>query len=100
MHGKLINNNFMKKLFAKALLVVALTVAAAMQTTAQESFAYQAVIRDSEGNLITQGTVGLRFSLTNAGKAYYVETQTATPNQYGNVSVIIGDGYLNKEYRV
>ena len=81
----------MKKLFATTLATALFIMVAVVQLIAQEKFAYQAVIRDSEGNLITQGTVGLRFSLTNAGKAYYVETQTATPNQYGNVSVIIGD---------
>ncbi|MBR5167911.1 MAG: hypothetical protein IKW86_07605 [Salinivirgaceae bacterium] len=81
----------MKKLFATTLATALFIMVAVVQLIAQEKFAYQAVIRDSEGNLITQGTVGLRFSLTNAGKAYYVEAQTATPNQYGNVSVIIGD---------
>ena len=81
----------MKGLFVRTMAIVALTILSVVQTMAQEKFAYQAVIRDSEGNLVTQGTVGLKFSLTNGGKTYYVETQTATPNQYGNVSVIIGD---------
>ena len=81
----------MKNLFARTLATALFIMVAALQLIAQEKFAYQAVIRDSEGNLVTQGKVGLKFSLTNAGKTYYVETQTATPNQYGNVSVIIGE---------
>ena len=82
----------MKNLFAKALFAVALIVAAAMQTTAQESFAYQAVIRDGEGNLITNSEVELKFSLLNGGKTQYAETQKAKANQYGNISVMIGAG--------
>ena len=82
----------MKNLFAKALFAVALTIAAAMQTTAQESFAYQAVIRDGEGNLITNSEVELKFSLLNDGKTQYAETQKAKANQYGNISVMIGTG--------
>ena len=43
----------MKKLFATTLATVLFIMVAAMQLIAQEKFAYQAVIRDSEGNLIT-----------------------------------------------
>ena len=82
----------MKNLFVRVLAVVALTVTAAMQTTAQESFAYQAVIRDGEGNLITNSEVELKFSLLNGGKTQYAETQKAKANQYGNISVMIGAG--------
>ncbi len=82
----------MKKLFATTLAIVVFAIVAAVQVVAQTGFAYQAVIRDSEGNLITQGEVGLQFSLMNAGKTYYVEAKKATPDQYGNISVIIGDG--------
>ena len=82
----------MRKLFVRVLAAIALTVAAVMPSLAQESFAYQAVIRDAKGELITNKEVGLRFSLMNGGKAYYVETQKAVTNQYGNISVEIGKG--------
>ncbi len=82
----------MKNLFVRVLAVVALAIAAAMQSTAQESFAYQAVIRDGEGNLITNSEVELKFSLLNGGKTQYAETQKAKANQYGNISVMIGAG--------
>ncbi len=81
----------MKNLFMHSLATALFIMVAAVQLIAQEQFAYQAVIRDNEGNLVTQGKVGLKFSLTNGGKTYYVETQNATPDQYGNVSVIIGE---------
>ena len=81
----------MRNLFARVLAVVALSIAAIVQTYAQGSFAYQAVIRDTKGELITNKEVGLRFSLMYGGKNYYVETQKAQTNEYGNVSVIIGN---------
>ena len=76
----------------KIMAVLVITVSAAAQVNAQESFAYQAVIRDSEGTLVTEKEVGLQFSLMNEGKAYYVETQKTATNQYGNISVEIGKG--------
>ncbi len=82
----------MKNLFVRVLAVVALAVAATVQTMAQESFSYQVVIRDGNGTLVNSGKVGLRFTLLNGGKDYYVETQTAEPNKYGNISVMIGAG--------
>ena len=81
----------MRNLFARVLAVVALSIAAIVQTYAQGNFAYQAVIRDTKGELITNKEVGLRFSLMYGGKTYYVETQKAQANEYGNVSVIIGN---------
>lgn len=80
----------MRKFFMSALAVVALAITATVQTVAQESFAYQAVVRDAQGELITNKEVKLRFSLMYDGKTYYVETQNAKTNQYGNISVIIG----------
>ena len=82
----------MKKLFAKTLLAVAFAIAAAMPSMAQESFAYQAVIRNTGGELITNKDVNLKFSLMQGGKTYYVETQKAKTNQYGNINVNIGAG--------
>ena len=82
----------MRKFFMSALAVVALAITVTVQTVAQESFAYQAVIRDSEGKLIIEKEVGVRFSLMYGGEAKYVETQKAKTNQYGNISVMIGTG--------
>ena len=81
----------MRQLFFRALTVATLMVAATLQTIAQNVFAYQAVIRDSEGTLITNQKVGLRFSLLYADSVCYAETQDAVTNQYGNISVVIGN---------
>ncbi len=82
----------MKNLFVRVLAVVALAIAATVQTMAQQSFAYQAVIRNSKGELVANKEVGLKFSLINGGKTHYAETQKAKANQYGNISVMIGEG--------
>ena len=86
----------MKNLFVKTLAIVAVVIAAAVQTMAQESFAYQAVIRNAEGELIANQDVNLKFSLSNGGKTYYTETQQAKTNQYGNISVEVGKGKAEK----
>lgn len=82
----------MKRLFVKIMAAVAITVSATAQLNAQESFSYQAVIRNAEGQLVDNKEVGLRFSLMHDGEAKYVETQKSATNQYGNIQVLIGTG--------
>ncbi len=60
-----------------------------------QSIAYQAVARNSSGNLIASQTVSLRFSIHNAtasGVVVYSETQTATTNALGLFSAEVGQG--------
>ena len=60
-------------------------------TVAQNSFSYQAVIRDG-GKVLENKTVNLRLSVMLDDKVYYSEQQVATTNAYGNVSVSVGEG--------
>ena len=80
-------SNFMRTVFA-----IVLAIVSAVPTFAQDSFAYQAVIRDANGELITNKEVNLKFSLMQGNSTYYVETQKAKANEYGNISVEIGKG--------
>ena len=82
----------MKKLFSRTVTALMLVIMAAAYSFAQDSFAYQAVIRDAKGELIISKEVNLRFSLMNGESTYYVETQKAKTNEYGNISVEIGKG--------
>ena len=83
----------MKKTFLKIAALFAVVVATTSSVLAQGSFAYQAVIRDSNGELVKDKSVNAKFSLGEQGKsAVYVETQTAKTNQYGNISVMVGSG--------
>jgi len=82
----------MKKLFT-FLMLIALTVS--VFTQAPQKLSYQAVIRNSIGQLVTNQAVGIRLSIlqgSSTGTAVYVETQTATANANGLASIEIGGG--------
>lgn len=80
----------------RTMLTVALLFAATFsKAQAPQGFNYQAVVRDGAGSLITSGIVNLEFTIrksTASGTTVYKETQTATPNQYGQVATVIGSG--------
>jgi len=80
----------MKK-FYMTLLTVALAAASIAQVP--DKMSYQAVIRDTEGNLVTGQEIGMQISIlqgTADGTAAYIETQTPTTNANGLVSIEIG----------
>ncbi len=79
-----------------ALVLISITFAIST-TFAQvpQALNYQAVARNSSGNLITNQTVGLRLSVlagSSTGTVSYEETQTATTNQFGLFTIAIGTG--------
>ena len=80
----------MKKLFS-SLMLTALLAIVSVNAIAQNSFNYQAVIRDG-GTVLVNKTVNLRLSVMLDDKVYYSEQQEATTNAYGNVSVSVGEG--------
>ena len=60
-----------------------------------EGFNYQAVIRDSGGNVITSQNVGVKFSIhqsSASGPIAYSETQSPTTNEFGLINLQIGNG--------
>ena len=78
-----------------SLAVVAIGLLTIAQTP--NSFNYQAVVRASDGTILQNSTVSFRFSIlegTATGTAMYVETQSATTNQYGLVDLTIGSGTM------
>lgn len=79
----------MRKLFT-ILAVVLLT--ATVWAQSPEKMSYQAVIRDASNNLITNHRVGMQISILDGAIPVYVETQTATTNVNGLVSIEIGAG--------
>ena len=82
----------MKKTFLKIVALFAVVAATTSSVLAQGSFAYQAVIRDSKGELVSNQEVNLQLSLMENKTAVYVETQKTKTNQYGNISVMVGAG--------
>ncbi len=67
----------------------------AMNAQAPENMNYQAVARNSSGNVLTNQAVGLRFTIRTGsagGTVEYQETASATTNQFGLFTHNIGTG--------
>ena len=82
----------MKKLFT-LLVIMALTISVFAQ--APQKMSYQAVIRNSSGQLVTNHVVGMRISIlqgSTTGTPVYVETQTPTTNANGLATIEVGGG--------
>lgn len=74
------------------LMVMCLTTLFAQ---APEKFTYQAVVRNSSGQLMASTNVGIRVSIlqgSSSGGSVYVETQTVATNANGLITLSIGDG--------
>lgn len=90
--------NAKKMLFAGACLL------AACFTQAQESqmpkaFSYQAVVRNSQGKVIAQQSVGIKVEIlqgSTEGAVVYAETQTPESSQTGTVNLLIGTGTVTE----
>ncbi len=82
--------NIKKLLVATSLFIGSLAFA-----QAPEKMSYQAVVRNTTNNLVTNQPVGMQISILQGsatGTAVYVETQTPTSNANGLVSLEIGGG--------
>ena len=82
----------MRKLFT---FLVAVLLTASVFAQSPEKMSYQAIIRNSSDQLVTNQTVGMQISIlqsSTSGTVVYVETQTPTTNANGLVSVSIGGG--------
>jgi hypothetical protein len=82
----------MKKIYS---ILVALLLTANVFAQAPQKMSYQAVIRKSNNALVQSLPVGMKISIlqgSTTGTPVYVETQTATTNANGLVSLEIGTG--------
>ena len=82
--------NIKKLIVATSLFIGSLAFA-----QAPEKMSYQAVVRNTTNNLVTNQPVGMQISILQGsptGTAVYVETQTPTSNANGLVSLEIGGG--------
>ena len=90
----------MKNIINKSvhLLIIALAhflISSSIFAQAPQKMSYQAVIRNSNDSLLISTPVGMRISLVQSsptGTVVYSETQTATTNTNGLVSLQIGMG--------
>ena len=84
----------MKRIFILLLVVI---IALNSWAQAPQKMSYQAVVRNASNNPVVSSAVGMKISILQgsaSGTTVYAETQTATTNDNGLVSVEIGTGAL------
>jgi hypothetical protein len=84
----------MKRFFLLLTMLVSLMMANIYSQTSK-SFHYQAVLRDNSGFAIANATLNLRISIhqsTALGTQVYSEVQSAVTNEFGLISVALGEG--------
>jgi hypothetical protein len=87
----------------KNLITIIITVLLTASAFAQspEKISYQAVVRDNRDSLVSNTLVGMQISILQgsvSGNTVYVETQTATTNSNGLVSLEIGTGISSDNF--
>ncbi len=89
----ILNYTTMKKFNLVVVFVLGCIFAAFSQVPG--AFNYQAVVRNSSGDIIANASVSFRVSIlqnSETGSPVYVETQHTTTNSFGLVSLKIGQG--------
>ena len=79
----------------RTLLFAYLLLGSLLYAQAPQMISYQAVIRNSNNNLVVNSTIGMKISIlqgSNSGPAVYEEIQTPVSNDNGLVSIEIGNG--------
>lgn len=82
-------------LYLIILCCLSLLLSTTISAQSPQSFPYQAVARDVNGNLLSNQLIALRFTIldnSNAGPVTYQEIQNVTTNALGLFSVNIGQG--------
>lgn len=82
----------MKKSF---LLTVAIIWSVINMAQVPQSFNYQTIVRDSQGNIITEQPVDIKLSIlrdSENGESVYSEHHKAVTNSHGLINLKIGTG--------
>lgn len=88
----------MQKVFT---ILTAVLLTANLFAQSPEKVSYQAVIRDSDNNLVANHSVGMQISILQgsaSGTAVYVETQAPVTNTNGLLSIEIGTGTSGDDF--
>ncbi len=83
------------------LAVFCLVLSAISFAQVPQKMSYQAVVRGSDNNLVTNQQVAMRVSILQGsvdGTAVYTETHSATTNANGLLTIEIGDGTSNDDF--
>lgn len=87
----------MKKFFLVLVLTIVILIVIGISGFAQipKSFKYQAIARGSDGTSIVNQDIGIRLSILSGsteGDVVYSETHTPTSNNFGLITLEIGNG--------
>jgi hypothetical protein len=88
-------NSLFQKICLFTCILLFLTFNTSVYAQAPRKFSYQAVVRNSAGNLVANSPVGIRFTILSGsatGIAVFSETHIPTTNSDGLASVEIGGG--------
>ncbi len=88
----------MQKLYS---LIVTLAIFSTLFSQSPEKMSYQAVLRNSSNNLVSNMTVGMKISILQGsaeGTLVYTETQSPETNANGLVSIEIGTGSTSDDF--
>ena len=84
----------MKKIYT---LFLVLIITGSLMAQTPQSFKYQAIARETGGQVVTNQLVGMQISIlqgSTSGTELYVETFTPTTNEFGLINLNIGAGTL------
>lgn len=87
----------MRKLLTSIFLMLAISTLAQVP----QGFNYQAVIRNSSGELITEQDVSVRISIlqgSTTGSPVYTETHSVQTNTFGLINLVIGQGESSDDF--
>ena len=76
-------------------LLAAIIISLGVLAQPPQKFSYQAVVRNASGKLVQGASIGIRISILKgsaSGNSVYTETQSATTNINGLLTVEIGNG--------
>lgn len=82
-------------------LIVAVLMTAITFAQAPDKMSYQAVIRNTSGNIVANQKVGMQLSILKgsaSGTSVYTETQTPTSNTNGLVTLKLGTGNTTDDF--
>lgn len=77
------------------ILIMFVMLAGLLFAQAPQSFQYQAVVRDASGTVLQSHAVNFQIEIISGplpGTVEYIETHTATTNDFGIVTLSIGNG--------
>ena len=76
-------------------LLYSMIIGMSTQVFAQQSFNYQAAVRDADGNPVVNQTIGVQIAIlqgSETGTNVYEEVHTVTSNAQGIIALAIGQG--------